>query len=65
LSRYPAGGALVWRDAGVMLGGLHLCASDIELGSCIIGSCGLLESNSQSTVDIGAVLVGRPRRSSA
>src|SRR4051812_1908977 len=27
LNRYPAGGALVWRDAGVMLGGLHLCAS--------------------------------------
>jgi SagB-type dehydrogenase family enzyme len=26
LSRYPAGGTLVWRDAGVILGLLHLCA---------------------------------------
>lgn len=59
LHRYPAGSTLVWRDAGVILGGLHLCAADVGLGSCVVGSCGLLSEYLDETPDIGAVLIGR------
>jgi SagB-type dehydrogenase family enzyme len=37
-SRYPAGAALVWRDAGVVLGGLCLGAEDLGLASCPLGT---------------------------
>ncbi|HXS45976.1 MAG TPA: hypothetical protein VN756_00765 [Solirubrobacterales bacterium] len=58
LNRYPAGGSLVWRDAGVALGGLHLCASDIGLASCIVAGCGMLGSNIPGALDVGALLLG-------
>lgn len=61
LSRYPAGGSLVWRDAGVLLGLLHLCATDLTLGSCIIGTCGIvrIDRTPQLVADVGAVAIGR------
>lgn len=60
LLRYPAGASLVWRDAGVALGGLHLCASDLGLASCIVGSTGLLyvDSDPSGLVDLGALALG-------
>jgi SagB-type dehydrogenase family enzyme len=58
LRRYPGGSSLVWRDAGVALGGLHLCATEIGVASCIIGSCGVLQSVNDTTVDVGALIVG-------
>jgi SagB-type dehydrogenase family enzyme len=61
LVRYPAGASLVWRDAGVVLAGLHLCAADIGLASCIVGSSGQLRSTKeQGRTDVGAVLLGHP-----
>jgi hypothetical protein len=57
LSRYPAGTSLVWRDAGVLLGLLHLCASDIGLGSCIAGMSGALPLD-LPLVDVGAIALG-------
>jgi len=61
LSRYPAGGPLVWRDAGVLLGLLHLCASALELGSCIVGTCGVVieQRHPELVTDIGAIALGR------
>lgn len=57
LSRYPAGTSLVWRDAGVLLGLLHLCAADLTLGSCIVGLGGVLPLK-LPRVDVGAVAIG-------
>lgn len=64
LSRYPGGLSLVWRDAGVLLGTLHLCCTDLGLASCIVGTCGLLiDERSPVVVDVGCVLLGaRPVR---
>lgn len=60
LDRYPGGSSLVWRDAGVALGGIHLCATDLGLGSCIAGSVGLLYPDYRGgPIDIGALLIGR------
>lgn len=59
LERYPAGGTLVWLDAGVTLAGLHLAASDIGLGSCIIAGTGVLPSEQSDVVDIGGIVVGQ------
>lgn len=60
LRRYPAGASLVWRDAGVALGGLHLYASDLGLASCIIGGTGLLypDGDPSRLVDVGALALG-------
>ncbi|MGO9791652.1 MAG: nitroreductase family protein [Solirubrobacteraceae bacterium] len=60
LRRYPAGASLVWRDAGVALGGLQLCATDLGLASCIVGSTGLVypEFDPSGLVDIGALALG-------
>ncbi len=59
LSRYPAGSTLVWRDAGALLGLLHLVASGIGLASCIAGTAGVLEfDRTQLVADFGAVVVG-------
>lgn len=58
LSRYPNGATLVWRDAGVMASLLHLCATDIGLASCIVGTCGILNFDSDHTADICSVTLG-------
>lgn len=63
LSRYPAGSSLVWRDAGVMLATLHLCATDVGLDSCIIGLAGaVVLDEKQMVADLGALAVGHRRR---
>jgi len=36
-ARYPAGSTLVWRDAGALAATLHLCFTDAELDSTILG----------------------------
>jgi SagB-type dehydrogenase family enzyme len=60
LRRYPAGASLVWRDAGVVLAGLHLCASDLGLASCIVATTATLGASSRSAVvDLGSVLLGQ------
>lgn len=59
LHRYPGGATLVWRDAGVLLGGLHLCAAEIGVGSCIIGSAGVAYSHcGEGVVDVGLLALG-------
>lgn len=61
LVRYPAGTVHVWRDAGVLLATLHLCATDVALRSVITGGVDLLKSESwnETMTDVGALLVGR------
>jgi SagB-type dehydrogenase family enzyme len=59
LSRYPAGMSLAWRDAGALLQTLHLCATDLALRSCIVGTCGVLHDDAQGPViDMGALALG-------
>jgi len=61
LTRYPAGISLLWREAGALLMLVHLAATDIGLGSCIVGTCGVLNPPSDSAshpVDVGAVAIG-------
>lgn len=63
LQRYPNGTAHLWRDAGVLLATLHLAASDIGLGSSIVGTSGALKPFAPSddgTVDVGSLVLGRP-----
>ncbi len=63
LRRYPNGASLVWRDAGVVLAGLHLCATDIGLASCILADVATVRRHPpRGGVDIGALLLGRPPR---
>lgn len=71
LARYPHGASLVWRDAGVALGSLHLTAASLGLGSCILGTAGLIPLKHLAacgivgalTGDVGALAVGgRPNR---
>lgn len=58
LSRYPTGGALVWRDAGVLIGTMHLVAEDLNLRSCIVGTTGALYPElDHREVDIVALAV--------
>jgi SagB-type dehydrogenase family enzyme len=60
LSRYPAGLSLIWRDVGALLATLHLCATDLGLASCIVGSCGVfIDDPTAGEIDMGALLVGR------
>jgi SagB-type dehydrogenase family enzyme len=60
LSRYPAGLSLVWRDVGALLATLHLCATDLGLASCIVGSCGVfIDDPVDGALDMGALLVGK------
>lgn len=62
LARYPAGMSLAWRDAGALLQTLHLCATDLRLPSCIVGTCGLLCDQAQGPViDMGCLALGGPR----
>lgn len=66
LARYPGGSTLVWRDGGVALGALHLTATAAGLGSCILGTAGILDRNlleigglvGSLVGDIGCVAVG-------
>lgn len=61
LSRYPGGLSLLWRDAGALLATLHLCATDVGLASCIVGSTGVLYCDpATSAVDVGSMIVGAP-----
>lgn len=60
LSRYSAGASLVWRDTGALAALLHLCAEEIGLRSCIVGTCGALRPDEVWTdVDTGAVILTR------
>lgn len=60
LSRYPAGSTLVWRDAGVMAGYLHLSATSRGLGSCILSPVGVAFPawTRDGVCDVGCVAVG-------
>ena len=58
LSRYPSGMSLVWRDAGALLQTLHLCAVDLGLRSCVVGTCGILYEEPGPTVDMGCLAIG-------
>lgn len=58
LARYPAGSTLVWRDAGVALGALHLAATDLGLASCILGTAGILDGDLLGACGITGNLVG-------
>jgi hypothetical protein len=62
LARYPDGISLLWREAGALLMLIHLAATDLGLGSCLIGSCGVLYpiENVHHPVDLGAVAIGHP-----
>jgi len=62
LARYPNGISLLWREAGALLMLIHLAATDLGLGSCLIGSCGVLYpiENVHQPVDLGAVAIGHP-----
>lgn len=68
LARYPGGASLVWRDAGVALGSLHLAATSLHLHSCILGTAGLLDPGllvlcgltGELVGDVGALAVGNP-----
>jgi SagB-type dehydrogenase family enzyme len=58
LARYPAGAALVWRDAGVALGTLHLTATHLGLASCILGTAGTLDGDVLEACGVIGNLVG-------
>jgi SagB-type dehydrogenase family enzyme len=61
LSRYPAGLSLVWRDSGALLNLAHLCAIDLGLVSCIVGTAAtLVSSNEPKVIDVGSLAVGCP-----
>lgn len=62
LSRYPDGMSLVWRDAGALLATAHLCATDLGIESCIVGSTGILTGGQvESPIDVGCLAVGATR----
>lgn len=61
LSRYPARMSLLWRETGALMMLLHLAATDLGLGSCLVGTCAVLHSIGDSScapVDLGAVAIG-------
>lgn len=66
LSRYPAGISLVWRDAGAAAAMLTLAATDAGVGSCIVGTAGLLSDSTlraaglhgDLVTDMGAIVLG-------
>lgn len=62
LARYPSGTALVWRDAGVALGALHLSATAADLASCVLGTAGLLDEPTLAASglvgDVGSLAIG-------
>lgn len=61
LGRYPSGLSLLWREAGALLTVLHLAAADLGLGSCLVGTAGVLHDGTGpggGLFDMGAVAVG-------
>lgn len=61
LDRYPGGMSLLWREVGALLMLVHLTATDLHLGSCLVGTCGALYPigpTSGHPVDLGAVVIG-------
>lgn len=63
LTRYPRGISLLWRESGALLMMLHLLATDLDLGSCIVGTVGALchdDRDPNATIDLGAVAIGAP-----
>jgi len=61
LSRYPDGISLLWREVGAQLMLIHLAATDIGLGSCLVGTCAVLHpvtDDPSAPVDLGAVALG-------
>jgi hypothetical protein len=61
LTRYPGGMSLLWRETGALLILVHLAATDLHLGSCFVGTCGVLYPIGQTPdhpVDLGAVAIG-------
>lgn len=61
LSRYPGGISLLWREVGAQLMLIHLAATDIGLGSCLVGTCAVLHpvtDDPSAPVDLGAVAFG-------
>jgi SagB-type dehydrogenase family enzyme len=62
LDRYPAGMPLLWRDAGALQATVHLAAADVGLGSCVVGTAGILHSyGDDGLLDTGAVALGTVR----
>jgi SagB-type dehydrogenase family enzyme len=64
LSKYPGdwGESLLWRDSGVLLATAHLVATDLGLGSSIVGianSISIPIGEHEALVDTGALIVGR------
>lgn len=60
LSRYPDGISLLWKETGALLMLIHLVATDLGLGSCILGTCSTLHPPSSiGPVDLGSVAIGR------
>ena len=62
LSRYPAGTAHLWRDAGALLTTLHLLAASLDLASCIVGISGVLGHEEAARIDLGALAFGASPR---
>lgn len=61
LARYPGGMSLLWRETGARLMLVHLAATDLHLGSCLVGTCGVLfpiGPTAGHPVDLGAVVIG-------
>ena len=61
LNRYPDGISLLWREVGALLMLVHLAATDIGLGSCLVGTCAILypvSGDPSALVDLGAVVLG-------
>ena len=61
LDRYPGGMSLLWRETGALLMLVHLAATDLHLGSCLVGTCGVLYPIGPTPghpVDLGAVVIG-------
>ena len=59
LARYTAGMPLLWREAGALQCTLHLAATDLGLGSCVVGTAGVLHTYSvDGLLDTGAVAMG-------
>lgn len=60
LSRYPKGLSLLWREVGALAMLVHLAASDVNVGSCIAGTCAVLHEipdSDRAPVDMGAVVL--------
>lgn len=57
LSTLPHGIGDIYLDAGILLGSLHLAATDVHAPSCILGRTGVLGVHPGFT-DIGGLIVG-------